>query len=932
MPILLNDLTQNTNLQNVYAPTFFSDRMTGRGKSTGLLSANNNPLMTSPDETTLTSHTECGKRTYRSGQTTVHSIPVNPVHATLWQYMRDYDVPDKDRQKWIEIGKAKSGTGNDTLYMQMKLNAISIEEITDPNGKGIGIASTTKKIHANYQIFFCHETDPKSNKYERVTLITPHRASGQNPNVYTTHFSSNPLADLQGDLYRMLDSHFDLNAKTILDYIADYSIYEAAVDQSEAWQTDIHEILKQLFQNIVTYQTDSKKTVYVEPNVRLLYQLKYIMNYNIPLDLYKDIYQSVRNLFVKTDADRYCKENLNLLLSATMDSLEKGKSQIPTFTPMDETKKPLPASVQKLSPQQKNACMATEPLVIVQSGAGTGKSSTIKARIDYMCASGVKPNDIMVLSFTNAAADHIKELNPNLHSMTIASMIHELYSANFTNHKLSSLDTIINSIDIYYANSSVTPGTDPIHKKFKNMLYKLLKNEPNAYTETNTFIEDHYDEVIEILDTIQQTSLELEIIICYQKIDVFTEPDTITSKYLIMDEVQDNSVFEFVYVLKYVDKHKEPLYLVGDCSQTLYEFRSANPKAMNILEGSGTFKEYQLTVNFRSNQEILNFANILLSNIEANQYANIQLQANSLAAVTEQSFLDRVNFNYLRLPKVTDFKDALPSTFATEIKPYIDRCIARDEQVAFLAYTKNEIGQVHDILKHMYPGKKVVSLVPTRTYNSTIFSSYIRRYWHELKFAPSGSMIQIIESEIMSKLPYLTYNSAKAQKSVIDMLAAWKRENVNTITSWQAQVNANQITQDVFMDLLKENMLTYEINTNAIKQALISNHNREQKDAANAKSADFLLSTIHSAKGLEFDNVVVLHKNKNQMDEENKRMYYVAFTRAMHTEYVLSYDTVASPQIEADYYSILQTLHAKAPALNSPLNAQAKPKKNKIKI
>ena len=228
---------------------------------------------------------------------------------------------------------------------------------------------------------------------------------------------------------------------------------------------------------------------------------------------------------------------------------------------------------------------------------------------------GVNPNDIMVLSFTNAAADNIKEKNPNVHSMTIASMIHEIYSANFSGHELSSLDTIINSLDIYYP---TTVGTQSPQQKvaetFKRRCSRIIRNDANAFTDMNNFIEENYDDVIAILDTIHQTSLELEIIICYQKIDTLIEPPSVTSKFLIMDEVQDNSIFEFVYTLKYIDKHKESLFIVGDCSQTLYEFRASNPRALNILEGSGTFTTYQLHVNYRSNQEILDFANIILRN------------------------------------------------------------------------------------------------------------------------------------------------------------------------------------------------------------------------------------------------------------------------------------------------------------------------------
>ena len=103
--------------------------------------------------------------------------------------------------------------------------------------------------------------------------------------------------------------------------------------------------------------------------------------------------------------------------------------------------------------------------------------------------------------------------------------------------------------------------------KFKSRCLGVRNKEPNAYVDLNNFIEENYDDVIRFLDTTRQTSLEIEIIICYQKIDTMVEPPEIQSQHLIIDEVQDNSVFEFVYSLKYVEKHQESLFIVGrhDC-------------------------------------------------------------------------------------------------------------------------------------------------------------------------------------------------------------------------------------------------------------------------------------------------------------------------------------------------------------------------------
>ena len=203
-----------------------------------------------------------------------------------------------------------------------------------------------------------------------------------------------------------------------------------------------------------------------------------------------------------------------------------------------------------LSDSSSTRSARTSRSVMTQAGRGTGKSTVILERIKYLETCGVPASDITVLSFTNAAADNITEKNPNVGSMTIAKMIIDIYSMNHPTHKVSAIDTIINSIDIFYPNSQFAAT-------FRHRLLEVDQNKTGAFTALNTFVENHFDEVIALLDRIEQTSLELQIIICYQKIDDMAEPLHVQSKYLIIDEVQDNSVFEFIYVLKYVTKHAQ---------------------------------------------------------------------------------------------------------------------------------------------------------------------------------------------------------------------------------------------------------------------------------------------------------------------------------------------------------------------------------------
>ena len=331
-----------------------------------------------------------------------------------------------------------------------------------------------------------------------------------------------------------------------------------------------------------------------------------------------------------------------------------------------------------------------------------------------------------------------------------------------------------------------------------------------------------------------------------------------------------------------------------------------------MLEGSGVFATYQLQTNYRSNQEILEFANIALSDIEANQYAHIQLQANSLAPITAQSFQDKVTLHYERLDKIADFNDAMESVFTKEVYKFVDTKIAAGEQVAFLAYTRNHVYKIKELLEKHYPNLTIANLMPDKMFNSTIMSMYIKKYWDQIQFVPTKSIMVVIVHEIIHYLDMLVSNKAKSLSQIQKMLSEWVDENRNTVANWQNQYLNNTITQQQFMDNVRDNMLQFEIRRNSVRQSLLSARNQENKQTNAMANANLIFSTIHSAKGLEFENTVVIYQAKNDMDEEKKRMYYVALTRAMNSEYILAYDTVVNAKIEADYKSIVDTLNKRA--------------------
>lgn len=241
---------------------------------------------------------------------------------------------------------------------------------------------------------------------------------------------------------------------------------------------------------------------------------------------------------------------------------------------------------------------------------------------------------------------------------------------------------------------------------------------------------------------------------------------------------------------------------------------------------------------------------------------------------------------------------------------YIEEKIKAGEQVALLAYTKKNVMQMADIVKKHFPDAEIANLVPEQVCNSTIFTSYIKRYDTEMAYLPFNDYSMQVSTDIMNRLdmlvPAKSYDSSK--KPVAKMLYKWRCENAATVNEWYRQFTNQQLSKKDFVKNVQKNMVQFEIMNNAIRQSLASKRNQDNKELQNIKNANILLSTIHSAKGLEFDNTIVLYQADNKMIEPNKRMYYVAFTRAMKSEYILAYDTVVNPKIVADYEAIENAL------------------------
>lgn len=902
MPLLLDDIDLTTpTTVKVVDPKFFSSKLTGNGKhKTGLLHGGLRPASTLNNSAYLADaidHIEVKASSTQHGITATN-IPFAPVlRRALTEAGGSFTLatPQDQERCAVETGSADWDVAFDLTPQGAKL-------FEDANGGGAnGTSKMSRDFIVQYrmELFFFKKAAAEPER----TPIAP-AATGltnHDPAVFV-HWDTSPMDNATAFVADVLGAAglTHRNPDMLADWLTnEFNVHDRITRQAEIWDSEaIAEEILAYIDGLPGSPTDQQLNA-------LAVQLRYLENYNVPLEAYRSIHQKIETTFSDKTAAALSKQNLNLLMSHTLSHLEGMKAQLTTTA----VPAAAPAMSAHLSVQQRAALTTHEPLVMVQAGAGTGKSTVILERIKYLESCGVAASDVTVLSFTNAAADNITAKNPDVGSMTTARMINDIYKLNHPMHELSSIDTIINSIDIFYPTNNFAAG-------FRMRLLEVDQNKTGAFTALNTYIENHFDEVISVLDTIKQTSLELEIIICYQRIDTMIEPAHVQCKYLIIDEVQDNSIFEFIYMLKYITKHAQSLFIVGDASQTLYEFRSANPRALNTLEGSGVFATFKLTTNYRSNQEILDFANVVLGDLETNQIAGIQLQANSLVVPTAKSFQEKVTLDYRAVSKLTSFvTEDLAGIVSSTISRWVDDCLARGEQVCFLAYSRREVAVIQTALQQKYPQQHIASLVSEKVFATDIFSKYIKLFWNDaLQVQPFNASF-VVTQGIKDNLDKLTKNAGnqKVITAVTAMVSKWWIENAATIRGWEQLYLQGALTQPDFFERLRDNLLSFEIRHNAVRQSLVNQKNRERKTKNAESDADLLISTIHGAKGMEFDNVVVLHKENTAMTQASRREFYVAFTRAKKSEYILSYGTVKNPPIESSYEQIVNLLTKRDP-------------------
>jgi DNA helicase-2/ATP-dependent DNA helicase PcrA len=290
-----------------------------------------------------------------------------------------------------------------------------------------------------------------------------------------------------------------------------------------------------------------------------------------------------------------------------------------------------------LNPVQQDAVKATNGPVMIIAGAGSGKTRVLTYRIAHLVECGVSPHEILALTFTNKAANEMKQRIIRLvgekasqlwmgtfHSMFARVLRRECevlgYTSSFTIYDSDDSQSVIRE-----AMAQLGISQQQIHPNLVRNLVSKAKNDlltPKGFEESaRDFTEEKAAQVFRIYERQLERSNAMDFDdLLVKPIQLFTRYPAVLERYqhrfkfVMVDEFQDTNRAQY-QVTKLLSAKYRNISVVGDDAQSIYSFRGADIR--NILDFSRDYPDcqtFRLEQNYRSTKSILAAADRLIKN------------------------------------------------------------------------------------------------------------------------------------------------------------------------------------------------------------------------------------------------------------------------------------------------------------------------------
>ena len=601
---------------------------------------------------------------------------------------------------------------------------------------------------------------------------------------------------------------------------------------------------------------------------------------------------------------------------------------------------------EKLNKFQYEAVMHDKGPALLLAGAGTGKTRTLIYRVAHLIESGVSPESILLLTFTNKAANEMKERAEKMlkekcgitactyHSFCVKMLrfygkmagispdftiisgpdeadIIDIVKSELNFQKLKNMPSasVFASMLSTCVNKRLT--LEELLKEQKYWRFRqnerkllLLREETKKYKEEHNLF--NYDDILLKFD---------QMLTDYSNIARRIED---TYRYIMVDEYQDTNTLQDSIIRKIRTKNTN-LMVVGDDMQSIYKFRGAD--VQNILSFPKRYtdcKVIYLTENYRSSQEILNLANHVMTNATEGYQKNLRAQFSSqeLPKVysvndtkTEAEFVlirikakhaEGIPYNDICVLYRNSFQsyelEVLLNKAGLDFEKYggirfLDRAHIKDVLAFLRIYTNpsDELAWFRILQLHIGIGKVYARNISRKCLEYG--PEYLIDDCHKRK--KYGVHIRKLYDEIQSWegkefLEILKSSCAYYAKTLENTIRNKKVDSESDREESLQELERNKEDITILQEMAKDYDSALAFLDATTLDATKSKENEEDK---------LVLSTIHSIKGLEYDTVILLDCIDEILpsaryigspeDNEDVRCMYVAVTRAKNTLYMM---------------------------------------------
>ena len=574
--------------------------------------------------------------------------------------------------------------------------------------------------------------------------------------------------------------------------------------------------------------------------------------------------------------------------------------------------------------QQKAVCHETGPMLVL-AGPGSGKTTVLLCRISRLLERGLaKPQEILALTFSKAAAEEMKSRFENLNGASGVSFgtFHSIFFRILRSRYGWNVEQIFqeeerrsilrNSIE---AEKWDIPDLEEYISQFFSQL-SLMNSEleqPNRFTPTGLPVEE-FRKLYRAYEGYKERHEKLDfddmLTQCYQ---LLREDAAVREywqrkyKFILVDEFQDVNQAQFACLQILAEKHQN-LFVVGDDDQSIYAFRGARPDfLLHFPTLYPAAKKVTLNTNYRSTERIVNLAERVIGNNEvrfvknmkgigeagdkvtfflaedaAKEAAHIAEKIGRLldegVPLTEIAVIYRTNLQGGAFAREL-YKRGIPYDLRDNSGNVYEHWVAKD-LLAYLLLAENEESDsaLRRILNKpkRYIGKDLLAEAETMPY--TLLRSFFvcpsLKGWQEENL----ENLRIDLNQIRKRTPYdaLKYiRKVIGYDEYLEEFAAYRRTSA-------------QVLQEIADEIMETAKDCADVRSFREQLERLSLQMKEQSRKKGQKRNGVALMTMHGAKGLEFRAVflpslvegIVPHEKGMDTVAEERRLFYVAMTRA----------------------------------------------------